>query len=220
MQRLLQPITVINPYAEQLKIPSEVFKPRRTNAHYLAFIEAVTFYHQYQREVNTDHQTGEQYIETTTEDIREANKLMKEILLTKSDELPGATRTHLENIKIYLKKNNKSAFRTREIREAFRMNYSNQKRYMTELLRNNYIQKSSGNQVKGYQYEITSLKEYEELKEGIETVLDEILTNLEKEQSKSKEPALSGAEGVVRSSKAVQSQNEPPKKKKAKELAR
>ena len=50
MQRILQPIAVRNPYAEYLQIPREVFKPRRTNAHYLAFIEVVTFYHQYQRE--------------------------------------------------------------------------------------------------------------------------------------------------------------------------
>jgi hypothetical protein len=42
-QRMLQPITVRNPYAEQLIIPKEVFKPRRTNAHYIAFIEAITF---------------------------------------------------------------------------------------------------------------------------------------------------------------------------------
>src|ERR1700744_1061298 len=53
-QRLLQPVSVRNPYAERLKLPPEVFKPRRTNAHYLAFIEAVTFYHQYQREQKTD----------------------------------------------------------------------------------------------------------------------------------------------------------------------
>ena len=38
MQRVLKPVTVRNPFAEQLQIPSEVFKPRRTNAHYLAFI--------------------------------------------------------------------------------------------------------------------------------------------------------------------------------------
>ena len=50
MQRVLMPVQIRNPYAEKLKIPSEVFKPRRSNAHYLAFIEAVTFYHQYQRE--------------------------------------------------------------------------------------------------------------------------------------------------------------------------
>jgi len=30
-QRLLQPISVRNPYAEELIIPKEVFKPRRTN---------------------------------------------------------------------------------------------------------------------------------------------------------------------------------------------
>ena len=39
-------------------IPKEVFKPRRTNAHYLAFIEAVTFYHQYQEKCH-DTETGE-----------------------------------------------------------------------------------------------------------------------------------------------------------------
>jgi len=47
-QRILQPIKVVNPFAEQLKIPTAVFKPRRTNNHYLQFIEAVTFYHQWQ----------------------------------------------------------------------------------------------------------------------------------------------------------------------------
>ena len=57
-----------------LQIPKEVFKPRRTNAHYLAFIEAVTFYHQYQREKCHDTETGEEFIETTLEDIKEANK--------------------------------------------------------------------------------------------------------------------------------------------------
>ena len=212
MQRLLQPLTVINPYAEQLKIPQEVFKPRRTNAHYLAFIEAITFYHQYQREVKTDQTTGELYIETTLQDIEEANKLMKAILLRKSDELTGAARNYLEQVKAYLQKEKKSIFRTRESREALRMNYSNQKRYMIELLRNNYIKKASGNQIKGYQYEIVSYEEYEQLKKGIDTVLDEILTNLKKETTKSKEM-------VVRSSKAVQTQNEPPKQQKVRELA-
>ncbi len=43
MQRVLQPVQVRNPFAESLHIPDEVFKPRRSNAHYLAFIEAVTF---------------------------------------------------------------------------------------------------------------------------------------------------------------------------------
>src|SRR5690606_37681253 len=35
VQRLLKPIKVINPYAEFLELPQSVFKPRRTNSHYL-----------------------------------------------------------------------------------------------------------------------------------------------------------------------------------------
>ena len=69
VQRIMQPVKVINPYAEFLKIPDEVLKPRRSNAHYLHFIEAITFYKQHQRERKTDAATGEAFIETTLEDI-------------------------------------------------------------------------------------------------------------------------------------------------------
>jgi len=80
VQRVLKPIKVINPYASQLQLPQSVFKPRRTNTHYLQFIEAVTFYHQYQREKQYHKETGEEYIEVTIEDIENANTLLKEIL--------------------------------------------------------------------------------------------------------------------------------------------
>ena len=68
-QRLLEPIKVVNPFAEKLQIPQEVFKPRRTNSHYLQFVEVITFYHQLQREQKADQETGELFIETTLEDI-------------------------------------------------------------------------------------------------------------------------------------------------------
>ena len=99
VQRVLKPIKVINPYAMYLELPQSVFKPRRTNSHYLQFIEAITFYKQYQREKKYDEQTGEEFIETEIEDIREANELITEVLLRKSDTITGATRNHLENLK-------------------------------------------------------------------------------------------------------------------------
>ena len=71
-QRVLQPIKVINPFANKLSLPLAVFKPRRTNNHYLQFIEAITFYYQYQREKKYDKETGEEFIETTLEDIENA----------------------------------------------------------------------------------------------------------------------------------------------------
>ena len=110
VQRVLKPIKVINPYAEFLELPKSVFKPRRTNGHYLQFIEAITFYKQYQRESKVDSQTGEMYIETEIEDIQEANELIIDILLRKSDTLTGACRNHLERLKTYLIKNNQTTF--------------------------------------------------------------------------------------------------------------
>ena len=104
VQRVLKPIKVINPFAEYLELPVSVFKPRRTNSHYLQFIEAITFYKQFQRTQQVNKETGELFIETEIEDIKEANELITEVLLRKSDTITGAARNHLENLKKYLKK--------------------------------------------------------------------------------------------------------------------
>ena len=178
-QRVLQPVSVRNPYAEQLKIPSEVFKPRRTNAHYLHFIEAVTFYHQYQREQKTDEGSGEVYIETTPEDIAVANELIKEILLRKSDELTSACRGYLEQLKAYLKSENKTMFNAKEVRHILRVNHSNQKRYMLQLVQNNYLKKTEDKKQKSYHYEIRNYQEYEQLQSRITGVLDAALAQIQ-----------------------------------------
>jgi hypothetical protein len=181
-QRLLQPIQVRNPYAELLQIPTEVFKPRRTNAHYLQFIEAVTFYHQYQREKQTDSQTGETYINTTLEDMQEANKLMKEILLRKSDELSGATRNYFELLKTVLQENKQSTFTNKEAKQLLRLPISTIKRYHLELLQSNYIKRNESKKSKAYHFEITSYEEYNQLQNSIGKVLDDIYNSLKAQQ--------------------------------------
>jgi len=179
MQRMLQAVQIRNPYAEFLKIPDEVFKPRRTNAHYLAFIELVTFYHQYQREKKYDTETGEEYIETTTEDIAEANRLMKEILLRKSDELNGAIRSYFEKLKAYLQENTQSDYTNREIRQHLRIKGTTLRRYHNELLSCGMIRVKAGKKNVGYQYEVVSYEEYQKLHERINGMLDEILNKLQ-----------------------------------------
>lgn len=181
MQRILRPVQVRNPYAEKLQIPRQVFKPRRSNAHYLAFIEAVTFYHQYQREKQYDKDTGEEYIQTSLEDIEEANKLMKDVLIRKSDPLSAASRKYLERLKQWLKKENKISFTNKEARQALRVNPSNQKRYMLQLQDYDYVEKIRGERGKTYHYRISNLEEYEQLKGGISSVLDEILDKLKQQ---------------------------------------
>ena len=176
VQRVLKPVRVINPFAEHLELPQSVFKPRRTNSHYLQFIEAITFYKQYQRSVSTDKQTGEMYIETTIEDIEEANELIQEVLLRKSDLLNGACRSFFESLKAYLKKENKATFTNAEIRRILRINPSNQKRYMLQLQLAELIQRAKGDKRKGYVFEVVNYEDYEatntQIKDLLQSVID------------------------------------------------
>jgi hypothetical protein len=174
MQTVLRPVRVVNPYAELLNIPETIFKPLRTNAHYLAFIETVTFYHQFQRERKQDA-NGRDYIITELEDIEAANLLLKDVLLAKSDELTNACRNFFEMIKTYLINKGKSSFYIREIREEYRTAPTTLKRHIAELHRYGYLKISGGSRARGYEYEILDETEYNRLKNSIETALDKAL---------------------------------------------
>ena len=179
-QRMLEPIKVVNPFAQDLKIPQEVFKPRRTNNHYLQFIEVVTFYHQFQREQKVDENTGELYIETTLEDIREANTLLKEVLLRKSDNLTGACRNHFERLKLFLIGQSDKYFTNRQISTLFRIPLTTIKRYHLDLVQNGFLKKRKPSGSKAFVYEVISFEEYAQLRTNIATVLDDVLSDIEK----------------------------------------
>ncbi len=177
MQTVLKPIKVRNPYAELLKLPEYIFKPLRTNSHYLATIETITFYHQYQREIKTDKLTGERYIETTLEDIEWANILLKDVLLAKSDELPRAVREFFESLKRWIKKEKKENFFAKEVRERLRMYPMKVNRYMYELESRGFIRKTGGNRKTGFEYEIYRWDDYEKLQAGTD-VMNEVLEQI------------------------------------------
>ena len=178
VQRIIKPVRVINPFAEYLELPQSVFKPRRTNAHYLQFIEAITFYNQYQREKKYDNQTGEEYIETTIEDIQNANQYIKEVLLRKSDTLTGASRNYLEDLKNYLEKQNQTQFTNSEIRRNLRIKESTLRNYHNQLLAEDYIQRIKNAQTKSYCYQITNPNEYKELEDHINHALQYCITQI------------------------------------------
>lgn len=179
VQRLLKPVRVINPFAEHLILPKSVFKPRRSNAHYLQFIEAVTFYHQHQRESQFDMQTGEEYIETTLEDIKIANDLIKEILLRKSDPLNGATRNYLEGLKSHLDKKKDTVFSNGEIRKELRIKESTLRRYHHLLLSEGYIKRRNDLDKDSFSYEIVDVEEFKHLEDTINNALSLCLEKLE-----------------------------------------
>jgi hypothetical protein len=189
VQRVLQPISVRNPFAEYLMLPDHVFKPRRTNAHYLAFIEAVTFYHQFQRQQQTDTYTGDVFIETSLEDIRQANLLMKEILLRKSDDLTGACRNYLERLRGWIEEQSLSVFTNRDVSNGLHVPIPTVKRHNLALLNAGYLQKQTTEDNRTHTYSLIEGTTYLQLENSITSVLDSILEKLPSHQLTGSPPA-------------------------------
>lgn len=178
VQRMLKPITVKNPYATFLQLPEAVFKPRRTMLLLLLFTETITYYHQYQRTLKTDTDTGEQYIESTVEDVENAFLLLENTILKKSDELNDACRSFFEKLKTYLKEQDTEAFYAKQVRPAFRLSPSSLKRYLFELERMGYIKIVRGNRYKGFEYKINSWNDLKALQADSQNMVRTILENI------------------------------------------
>jgi len=93
-QRLLQPLAVVNPYADQLSFRDDQTRSRRDHVKYLTLIRSIALLHQFQREVKTVPQGDKllHYIEVTASDIVLANELATEVLGRTVDELLPQTR--------------------------------------------------------------------------------------------------------------------------------
>lgn len=176
IQRLLKPVQIRNPYAAMIQLPESVFKPRRTMLLLLSFIETITFYHQHQRQASTDRHTGETFIETTPEDIEWAFRLLKEALFAKSDELTGACRKFLEQLKERVKSG--ESFTGKTIRKSLRIAPSTLRRYLFDLNRYGYVKVVGGSKYKGLEYQVTDYEEYEALRSDIDDKLAEIMNKI------------------------------------------
>lgn len=187
MQRVLEPIRVINPYAPLIDLPKEVFTQRRSMPMLLSFIEAITFYHQYQRDHQAEKTTGEIYIETHPNDIEQAFKLFKDVLFRKSDELTEAARSFYEWLKEWDTKRDKKkgvtpkagGFYGSAIRQENRIHPRTLSRYLQELAEYGLLQITGGNKnTTGYSYKITANKDYESLQKSINGQIDKVLKSV------------------------------------------
>jgi hypothetical protein len=103
-QRLLRPLAVVNPFADQLTFLSDKTRTRRDHEKYLTLIDTIALLHQHQRPVKSasDGERTIEYIEATREDVRQANKLAHEVLGRSTDELPPQTRHLLVALAAYV----------------------------------------------------------------------------------------------------------------------
>jgi DNA primase catalytic core len=93
-QRLLKPVFVVNPYAQELTFLDSQTRTRRDHMKYLTLIRSIALLHQHQRPHKTVEHRGREveYIEVTLDDIAVANRLAHEVLGRSLDELPPQTR--------------------------------------------------------------------------------------------------------------------------------
>jgi DNA primase catalytic core len=167
-QRLLRPLAVVNPYAEQLTFLDDRTRTRRDHAKYLTLIEAIALLHQYQRPVK---QVGRgtagdgpplDYIEVELTDIALANRLAHEVLGRSLDELPPQTRRLLGMIaglvdaRIAAQAIPRSEVRLtrKEIRDASGLSDTRLRLHLDRLVEMEYLFAHAGRQGRRFVYEL------------------------------------------------------------------
>lgn len=148
-QRLLKPISIVNPYAPELSFASHATRTRRDHKKYLGLIDAIALLHQHQRPVKTAEvgTSTLRYIEVTREDIALANRLAARVLAHGLDELSPPTRRLLGVIESLVKERAQKEgveraevrFTQRDVREVAALSVSQLKVHLRTLVELEYL---------------------------------------------------------------------------------
>jgi predicted DNA-binding transcriptional regulator len=204
IQKCLEPIKVINPYAPLIDLPESIKTQRRMLPILLSFIEAITFYHQYQRHPELVSGTGEVYIESTPQDVENGFMYLQDVLFRKSDELNGAVRNFYEKLKIIVERycdcersketteeNQAKKFKVSDIKNYYKLSPRSIQIYFKTLVEYGYLQVVGGKQRTGYEYELLSAPSETELQKEIEKHIKIVLERVQKSyQKRTKKEAI------------------------------
>jgi DNA primase catalytic core len=160
-QRLLRPLTVVNPFEPLLTYTEDRLAVRRDNPKYLNLILGITFLHQMQRPVKHDEACGD-YIETTLDDIAIANELATALFGQALDDLSRPGQQLLALALDYVQSQaaqqkttaDKITFSRRELRESLKWSEYQLRTYLDELARLEYVWPLSGRQGQPFRYRL------------------------------------------------------------------
>lgn len=164
VQRLIRPMRIINPYADQLTFTSSSTRTRRDHEKYLTLIDTIALLHQYQREPITHEAQGRilEMIPVTPDDITAANAIAEQILGNSLHELPPQTRNLLDHIKSLIRgkmdinqmDQSSALFTRKELREYTGWSYRQVRRHLDRLKELEYIHLSKGRNGITMQYQL------------------------------------------------------------------
>ncbi|WP_039938841.1 CHC2 zinc finger domain-containing protein [Leptospira noguchii] len=165
IQRLILPLAVVNPYANELKFPDTRLRMRRDQKKYLTLIRTIALLHQYQREVRiAKDESGKEvaYIEVEKSDIELASILFSRVFGKNLDDLSPHTKKVLREIYEYVnelcqeRSVDKSSIRLtrKEIRERTGTGDTRLRIYLKRLEELEYLYVRSGKQGLTLEYEL------------------------------------------------------------------
>jgi hypothetical protein len=186
MQKALEPVKVINPYAPIIDLPENFPKKRRALPILLNFIEAITFYCQYQREQQADKDTGEVFIESHPQDVENGFRYLKTSLLRRSDELTGAVRAFYEVLKTVTEEKELPKFKVKDIRSHIPMPPRTIQHYLKALLEYGYVEITGGKQRLGYEYELCGATTESQIQQSMEAHIAAVMDKVWKVYNKKK----------------------------------
>jgi len=165
-QRLLEPLAVVNPYANRLTFLDDRTRTRRDHEKYLTLIDAIALLHQHQRTIKTLASPcgtkALRYIEAEIADIALANELAHEVLGRTLDELPPQTRKLLALLVSLVERGcaAQSARRTdyrfsrRQVRETTKWGDTQLKIHLARLVELEYLLIHRGGRGQSFEYEL------------------------------------------------------------------
>jgi hypothetical protein len=163
-QRLLRPLAVVNPYADQLTFMDDRTRTRRDHEKYLTLIDTIALLHQYQRPIRTTTHRGQviEYIEVTLADIAQANALAHDLLGRSLDELPPQTRGLLralcamvaERVRVEAIPRSEVRFSRRDVREATAWGDTQLRVHLERLVAMEYLLVHRGSRGQSFVYEL------------------------------------------------------------------
>ena len=163
-QRLLEPLAVVNRYADQLRFPPDSLRARRDQPKYLAIVAALALLGQKQRPIREIAVKGKtvRYVEVTPTDVALANRLATEALGHSLDELSPPSRKLLEEVRAMVKSRSAElgvapadyAFARRDVREWTGWSDFQIKVHIRELEELEYLWARQGKRGREYVYEL------------------------------------------------------------------
>ena len=163
-QRLLRPLAVVNPWADQLTFLDDRTRTRRDHEKYLTLIDVIALLHQHQRPIKsaTVADQAVEYIEATLADIELANRIAHEVLGTSLDELPPQTRRVLAGVRELVQRRmaeqgvpqREVRFARGELRAATRASDTQLKVHLARLAELEYLLIHRAGRGQGYVYEL------------------------------------------------------------------